>query len=39
MLFTLLSDGEGKAAKRRGGGAFNNQSHSLPSIRGGVSHR
>ena len=23
MLFTPLSDGEGKAAKRRGGGAFN----------------
>ena len=34
MLFTPLSDGEGKAAKRRGGGAFNNHSHSLPSPTG-----
>ena len=34
MLFTPLSDGEGKAAKRRGGGASNIPSHSLPSPAG-----
>ena len=34
MLITPLSDGEGQAAKRRGGGASNNPSHSLPSPTG-----
>ena len=34
MLFTPLSDGEGKAAKRRGGWASNIPSHSLPSPTG-----
>ena len=37
MLITPLSDGEGQAAKRRGGGASNNPGHSLPALRGGVS--
>ena len=34
MLITPLSDGEGQAAKRRGGGASNNPGHSLPSPTG-----
>ena len=37
MLITPLSDGEGQAAKRRGGGASYNPGHSLPALRGGVS--
>ena len=37
MLITPLSDGEGQAAKRRGGGASYNLGHSLPALRGGVS--
>ena len=39
MLITPLSDGEGQAAKRRGGGASYNPGHSLPALRGGASHR
>ena len=39
MLITPLSDGEGQAAKRRGGGASYSSGHSLPALRGGVSHR
>ena len=31
MLITPLSDGEGQAAKRRGGGASYSSGHSLPS--------
>ena len=34
MLITPLSDGEGQAAKRRGGGASYNPGHSLPSPTG-----
>ena len=37
MLITPLSDGEGQAAKRRGGGASYSSGHSLPALRGGVS--
>ena len=37
MLITPLSDGEGQAAKRRGGGASYNPDHSLPALRGGAS--
>ena len=32
MLITPLSDGEGQAAKRRGGGASYNLGHSLPAL-------
>ena len=39
MLITPLSDGEGQAAMRRGGGASYSSDHSLPALRGGVSHR
>ena len=34
MLITPLSDGEGQAAKRRGGGASYSSGHSLPSPTG-----
>ena len=37
MLITPLSDGEGQAAKRRGGGASYSSDHSLPALRGGAS--